>query len=83
VGTLTFSFNFYSDGVYFEETDDLDELARHLDRPSRVFAVIRGDLLDDLPPGLRERIDVLDEMHGGRRDAALISNRPGDGPAPP
>ena len=78
VGNLPQQYSFYSDGVYFVRTEDVADLAEHLDQEARVLAVTNAELLDELAPGIRERLVVIDTTHGSRRDVALIANRPAE-----
>jgi len=74
LGNLPEHFAFYSDGVYTVETDDLDELRRHLERPENVFAVAHGGRLAALPSDLAARLHVVEETRLARRDVWLIAN---------
>ena len=62
--------------IYTVETKEIADLARHLDRDEKVFAVANAKRLDELPPEIRERIDIIATTHASRRDVALISNHP-------
>ena len=66
---------FYSNGLYTVETDDLDELARHLERPEPAWAVVEGDRLDALPESLRRRLVVVEETYLARQPILVLSNR--------
>jgi 4-amino-4-deoxy-L-arabinose transferase-like glycosyltransferase len=74
LGNLPEPFSFYSDGMYTVETDDLELLRRHLERPERIFAVVNGDRLDGLPDELSSRIGVIDATRLARRQVLLITN---------
>ena len=74
LGNLPEPFAYYSDGVYTLETGEPAVLAEHLARPERVFAVVNGDRLGELPPELAERIEVLAETRLSRRQVLLVAN---------
>jgi 4-amino-4-deoxy-L-arabinose transferase-like glycosyltransferase len=76
IGNLTDQYAFYSDGVYFERTDNAKDLAAHLDQDARVFAVVNAERLNELPDSLEQRLEVVATTRGSRRDIALIANRP-------
>ena len=74
LGNLPEAFSFYSDGVYTVETQDPQELARHLSQPDQVWAAVNRPGLDKLPEPVRARIEVVDETHLNRRDVLLVTN---------
>jgi 4-amino-4-deoxy-L-arabinose transferase-like glycosyltransferase len=74
LGNLPIHYAFYTDGIYTIETKDVADLARHLDRDDRVFAVANAQRLDELPPGIRERVEIITTTRASRRDVALIAN---------
>jgi 4-amino-4-deoxy-L-arabinose transferase-like glycosyltransferase len=76
IGNLTDQYAFFSDGVYFEKTDNAADLKIHIDQEARVLAVVNAERLDELPESLRDRLEVIATTHGSRRDVALIANRP-------
>jgi 4-amino-4-deoxy-L-arabinose transferase-like glycosyltransferase len=76
IGNLTDSYAFYSDGVYFVRTNEVSDLAEYLSREERVLAVVNQALVEELPPQLQERLEVLAATRGSRRDVALIANGP-------
>ena len=75
LGNLPIHYAFYTDGIYTVETKDAADLAQHLDRNDQVFAVANARRLDDLPPEIRERVEILATTRASRRDVALITNR--------
>jgi 4-amino-4-deoxy-L-arabinose transferase-like glycosyltransferase len=76
IGNLTDSYAFYSDGVYFIRTNEISDLADYLSREERVLAVVNQALVEELPPQLQQRLEVLAATSGSRRDVALIANVP-------
>ncbi len=78
LGNLPIHYAFYTNGLYTVETKDLADLVRHLDRDDRVFAVTNAKRLDQLPPRIRDRVEIIATTHASRRDVALISNHPRD-----
>jgi len=76
VGNLYEAYNFFSDGVYFFRTNDMDDVARHFDQEPRVFAVVDSRLLAELPPHIQERMETIATHDGSRRLVALVANRP-------
>ncbi len=76
LGNLPEPFAFYSDGMYTRETNDPEVLIAHLDRPEPVFAVANGGKLASLPPGLANRLRVVDSTRLARRDVLLLANHP-------
>jgi 4-amino-4-deoxy-L-arabinose transferase-like glycosyltransferase len=76
LGNLPIHYAFYTNGIYTVETKEIADLVRHLDRDQPVFAVANAERLDELPPEIRERIEIVATTHASRRDVALISNRP-------
>lgn len=75
LSNLPEAFAFYGEGLYTVETSDPAALARHLARPEKVWAVIDARVLDELPPGLRARLAIVDDTHLSRRDVLLVTNR--------
>jgi hypothetical protein len=80
LGNLPIHYAFYSDGLYTVETNDIGVLTRHLDRDDRVYAVANARRLDELPPRLRDRIEIIATTQASRRNVALIANH--QAPAP-
>ena len=76
LGNLPIHYAFYTNGIYTVETKEIADLARHLDCDDQVFALANAKRLDELPPPIRERIDIIATTHASRRDVALISNHP-------
>ncbi len=76
LGNLPVHYAFYTNGLYTVETTDIDKLARHLALEDRVWAVVNADRLNELPPDIRERIDVIAATTASRRHVALITTRP-------
>jgi len=76
LGNLPVHYAFYTNGIYTVETKRIEDLVRHLDQDDPVFAVVNAKRLDELPPTIRERIEIVATTHASRRDVALISNRP-------
>jgi len=76
LGNLPIHYAFYTNGIYTVETKEIADLARHLDRDEQVFALANAKRLDELPPAIRERIEIIATTHASRRDVALISNHP-------
>jgi len=75
LGNLPIHYAFYTNGIYTVETKEIANLARHLDCDEQVFALANAKRLDELPPAIRERIEIIATTHASRRDVALISNR--------
>jgi 4-amino-4-deoxy-L-arabinose transferase-like glycosyltransferase len=76
LGNLPIHYAFYTNGIYTVETKEVAELAQHLDREELVFAVANAKRIDELPPKIRDRMEIVATTHASRRDVALISNRP-------
>jgi 4-amino-4-deoxy-L-arabinose transferase-like glycosyltransferase len=76
LGNLPIHYAFYTNGIYTVETKEITDLVRHLDRHERVWAVANGKRIDELPPEIRERVEIVATTHASRRDVALIANRP-------
>jgi 4-amino-4-deoxy-L-arabinose transferase-like glycosyltransferase len=76
LGNLPIHYAFYTNGIYTIETGDVGDLARHLDQDGLVFAVANGKRLDELPPAIRDRMEIVATTHASRRDVALIANHP-------
>jgi 4-amino-4-deoxy-L-arabinose transferase-like glycosyltransferase len=75
-GNVPRAFAFYTDGLYTVETEDADELADHLRRGERVFAVVNADELDEVPADAREELRVVAEARLSRRNLYLVANGP-------
>jgi len=75
LSNLPIHYAFYTDGIYTVETNEIDDLARHLDQDPKVFAVANAKRLDELPTEIRDRVEILATTHASRRDVALIANR--------
>ena len=69
-------FAFHGDGFYTTETNDWQELARHLEQPETVFAVVHGGEMEPLPEDLKARLWVVAETRLARRDVLLVVNAP-------
>jgi 4-amino-4-deoxy-L-arabinose transferase-like glycosyltransferase len=78
LGNLPIHYAFYTDGMYTIETSRSEDLALHLDQDARVLAVANAKRLDELPPEIRERMEIIATTRASRRDVALIANRPRD-----
>jgi 4-amino-4-deoxy-L-arabinose transferase-like glycosyltransferase len=78
LGNLPVHYAFYTDGIYTIETSDSGDLARHLSQEARVWAVAAAQRLDELPAGIRERMEIVATTHASRKDVALIVNRAGE-----
>jgi len=76
LGNLPIHYAFYTNGIYTIETNDSSDLARHLDQDARVWAVANAKRLDELPPGIREKVEIVATTHASRRNVALITNHP-------
>jgi 4-amino-4-deoxy-L-arabinose transferase-like glycosyltransferase len=76
VGNLPVAYALFGNGLYTIETNDSATLARHLRQEGRVFAVANAARLEELPPGLRDRLEVIATTNASRREVALIVNRP-------
>jgi 4-amino-4-deoxy-L-arabinose transferase-like glycosyltransferase len=76
LGNLPIHYAFYTNGIYTVETNDSSDLARHLDQDARVWAVANAKRLDELPAGIREKVEIVATTHASRRDVALIANHP-------
>ena len=76
LGNLPIHYAFYTNGIYTIETKDSSELARHLDQEVQVWAVANAKRLDELPPEIREGVEIVATTRASRRDVALITNRP-------
>jgi len=75
-GNIPIAVAFYSDGLYTVETDDVDDLARHLRQDALVYAIVRADQIDEIPADAREGLTVLHEQRLSRKDLAVVSNQP-------
>jgi hypothetical protein len=75
LGNLPIHYAFYTNGIYTLETSRSEDLARHLDQGARVLAVVNRKRLDELPPEIRQRIEIIATTRASRRDVALIANR--------
>ena len=76
LGNLPIHYAFYTNGIYTVETKEVAELAQHFDREELVFAVANAKRIDELPPKIRDRMEIVATTHASRRDVALIANRP-------
>jgi hypothetical protein len=76
IGNLPDSYSFYSNGVYFVKTNDVADLAAHLDQRARVLAVVRSANLKELADQLGRRLEIVATTGDTPRDVALIANRP-------
>jgi len=74
-GNIPTAIAFYSDGLYTVETNDVDDLARHLRQEARVYAIVRADQIDEIPADAREGLTVLHEQRLSRKDLQLVANR--------
>jgi 4-amino-4-deoxy-L-arabinose transferase-like glycosyltransferase len=75
LGNLPVHYAFYTNGIYTVETKEIADLIRHLDREELVFAVADAKRLDELPPEIRDRVEIVATTHASRRDVVLIANR--------
>ena len=78
LGNLPIHYAFYTNGIYTIETAKSEDLARHLEQDARVLAVANAKRLDELPPKIRKRLEIIATTHASRRDVALVANRPRD-----
>ncbi len=76
LGNLPIHYAFYTDGVYTIETNNPGDLARHLDADDRVLAIANADRLDELPPKMRDEVEIIATTSASRRNVALIANHP-------
>jgi 4-amino-4-deoxy-L-arabinose transferase-like glycosyltransferase len=76
LGNLPVHYAFYTNGIYTIETKKSEDLARHLAQEARVWAVANARRLDELPPEIRDRMEIVATTRASRRDVALIVNRP-------
>ncbi len=83
MGNVPKALAFYSDGVYTVETEDAAELARYLDRPEEVVALVNADELARADPALLARLHVVEETELSRRRVILATHRGGAGAGPP
>ena len=74
LGNLPIHYAFYTNGIYTVETNEIEDLVQHLDHDKQVFAVANAKRLDELPPEIRARIEIIATTHASRRDVALIAN---------
>jgi hypothetical protein len=58
------------------ETSDIDDLVRHFSQDDRVWAIANLDRLDELPPEIRQQLDIVALTKASRRKVALIVTRP-------
>lgn len=79
VGNLPRMWSFYSNGDYFQMTNEASDLEAHLDQDGHVFALSEAKHLDALSPTVREKLVVIERVHASRKDVVLISNQP-EGP---
>jgi len=78
LGNLPIHYAFYTNGIYTIETRRSKDLARHLEQDARVLAVANAKRLDELPPEIHERLEIIATTRASRRDVALVANRPRD-----
>jgi 4-amino-4-deoxy-L-arabinose transferase-like glycosyltransferase len=76
LGNLPIHYAFYTNGIYTVETTDQADLARHLDRDDRVFALVNIERMNQLPAEMLDRMEIVATTHASRRDVALIANHP-------
>ena len=76
-GNIPTAVAFYSDGLYTMETNDADDLARHLRQGALVYAVVLSSELEEVPADALEGMTVAAEARLSRRDLWLVANRPG------
>jgi len=76
LGNLPEAFSFYTRGVYLPEISSPADLARHLDRPERAYAVVDADEFDLLPADVRRRVVEVERARLSRTDVALVTNAP-------
>lgn len=74
-GNIPTAVAFYSDGLYTTETNDADDLARHLRQEALVYAVVLSSELEEVPADALEGMTVAAEARLSRRDLWLIANR--------
>ena len=74
-GNIPTAVAFYSDGLYTSETNDAEDLAKHLRQEALVYAVVRMDNIEEIPADVRERMMVLHQQRLSRKDLALVANR--------
>ena len=67
----------YSDGLYTTESNDAEDLARHLRQDSLVYAIVLSSELDEVPADALDGMTVMAEARLSRRDLWLIANRAG------
>ena len=76
LSNLPEAFAFYTDGVYFPETDDADVLAAHFETSDPVWAVADQDKLDLLPADVTARLVVVHETCLSRKNVVLVRHDP-------
>jgi 4-amino-4-deoxy-L-arabinose transferase-like glycosyltransferase len=76
IGNLPKALAFYSNGIYTVETDDPDDLARHLERPEPAWAVADANSLHPLPDELLRRLVVVERTRLARKPILLLTNHP-------
>ena len=74
-GNIPTAIAFYSDGLYTVETNDVDDLARHLRQDALVYAVVLASELDEVPADALEGMTVVAEARLSRKDLQLVANR--------
>ena len=74
-GNIPTAVAFYSDGLYTTESNDAEDLAKHLRQEALVYAVVRMDNIEEIPADVRERMMVLHQQRLSRKDLALVANR--------
>jgi 4-amino-4-deoxy-L-arabinose transferase-like glycosyltransferase len=75
-GNIPTAIAFYSNGLYTVETEDPEELARHLRQEALVYAVVLSTDLEEVPADALEGISVVAQARLSRRDLQLIANGP-------
>ena len=76
-GNIPTAVAFYSDGLYTTESNDAEDLARHLRQDSLVYAIVLSSELDEVPADALDGMTVMAEARLSRRDLWLIANRAG------
>jgi 4-amino-4-deoxy-L-arabinose transferase-like glycosyltransferase len=76
LSNLPEAFAFYTDGVYFPETDEPDVLAAHFENPDPVWAVADRDALHLLPADVNARLVVVHETRLSRKNVVLVRHDP-------
>jgi len=74
LSNLPEAFSFYTEGVYFEELEQPEQLAAHLGARTAAYAVVDEELLPTLPDPVRDRLRVIERARLSRKQVALVSN---------